>query len=50
MLIIQFLGSRFSARDLRQELEDALVAHEKVTLDFIASGCISKNAHIRYLD
>ena len=29
-----FLGSRFSARDLRQELEDALVEHEQVTLDF----------------
>ena len=28
-----FLGSRFSARDLRQELEDALVEHEQVTLD-----------------
>ena len=29
-----FLGTRFSARDLRQELEDALVMHEQVTLDF----------------
>ncbi|MFV2057015.1 MAG: STAS-like domain-containing protein [Thiohalomonadales bacterium] len=29
-----FLGTRFSACDLRQELEDALIEHEQVTLDF----------------
>lgn len=29
-----FLGTRFCARDLREELEDALVAYDQVTLDF----------------